>query len=262
MHMGFSRSRAVGAAVCALTALTTVFAVARAQTVRSANVGGIASGIARPIPSASPAPGTRPNAAPSAPPPTRSQPTAPPPTRSGAAAPSATAPKSPTAPAAKSADTEPPTPATAPTTSGPGVTIYALHRITTLQYLRPTQRPITDPWRAPPNPYAAGNRGIEFGTVAGDVVLIPADGVVTFSGRVAGTYYLVTQQPDGLRLTLGGLASTPFQKGESVYRGQQAGVAAGPLHAGIRLGDIYADPTNLFVDQGGPPRLIKASTDR
>jgi murein DD-endopeptidase MepM/ murein hydrolase activator NlpD len=145
--------------------------------------------------------------------------------------------------------------------SGPRVTIYALHQIKTTTYRRPTNRPISDPWRPPANPYAAGNRGIEFATVAGDQVLIAAAGSVTFAGNVAGTYYLVVQHLDGIRTTLGGLAGSVFRVGNTVAAGQVAGTAAGPLHFGARYGDIYIDPTPLLGKSSGPPWLTKTSSE-
>jgi murein DD-endopeptidase MepM/ murein hydrolase activator NlpD len=143
--------------------------------------------------------------------------------------------------------------------SGPRVTIYALREIKTRTYRRPTNRPISDPWRAPANPYAAGNRGIEFATVAGDQVLIPAAGSVTFAGNVAGTYYLVVLHPDGIRTTLGGLAGTVFHVGDTVTKGQIAGIAAGRIHFGARVGDLYIDPTPLLGKPSGPAWLTKTS---
>jgi murein DD-endopeptidase MepM/ murein hydrolase activator NlpD len=145
--------------------------------------------------------------------------------------------------------------------SGPRVTIYALRQITTSTYRRPTNRPVSDPWRPPANPYAAGNRGIEFATVAGDQVLIPAAGSVTFAGSVAGTYYLVVLHADGIRTTLGGLIGSVFRIGDAVMAGQVAGTAAGPLHFGARYGDIYIDPTPLLGQASGPPWLTKTSSE-
>jgi murein DD-endopeptidase MepM/ murein hydrolase activator NlpD len=145
--------------------------------------------------------------------------------------------------------------------SGPRVTIYALHQIKTFTYRRPTTRPISDPWRPPANPYAAGNRGIEFATVAGDQVLIPAAGSVTFAGSVAGTYYLVVLHADGIRTTLGGLTGSAFHIGDTVTAGQIAGTAAGRIHFGARVGDLYIDPTPLLGNPSGPPWLTKTSDE-
>jgi murein DD-endopeptidase MepM/ murein hydrolase activator NlpD len=147
------------------------------------------------------------------------------------------------------------------TKSGPRVTVYALHQIKTTTYRRPTNRSISDPWRPPANPYAAGNRGIEFATVAGDQVLIAAAGSVTFAGNVAGTYYLVVLHPDGIRTTLGGLTGSPFRIGDNVARGQVAGTASGPIHFGARYGDLYIDPTPLLGKASGPPWLTKTSKE-
>jgi murein DD-endopeptidase MepM/ murein hydrolase activator NlpD len=145
--------------------------------------------------------------------------------------------------------------------SGPRVTIYALHQIKTTAYRRPTNRPISDPWRPPANPYAAGNRGIEFATVPGDRVLIAAAGTVTFAGDVAGTYYLVVLHGDGIRTTLGGLVGSTYRIGDNVGGGQVAGTAAGPLHFGARFGEIYIDPTPLLGKKSGPAWLTKTTNE-
>ncbi len=144
---------------------------------------------------------------------------------------------------------------------GPRVTIYVRHQIKTKTYLRPTNRAIRDPWRPPANPYAAGNRGIEFATVAGDRVVIAASGRVTFAGHVADTYYLVVAHPDGIRTTLGGLVGSTYHVGDLVVAGQFAGTVAGPLHFGARFGDIYIDPTPLFAKRTGPARLTKTTSE-
>ena len=42
------------------------------------------------------------------------------------------------------------------------------------------------PFVAPPHEYGAGHRGIDLGVRGEDLLRAPADGVVAFSGRVAG----------------------------------------------------------------------------
>jgi murein DD-endopeptidase MepM/ murein hydrolase activator NlpD len=89
-------------------------------------------------------------------------------------------------------------------------------------------------------------------------VLAVASGAVTFSGRVAGTLYVVVLHADGLRVTYGNLASTPLTRGDVVTRGSDVGRTAGRLHLGVRDGDRYIDPTPLIGVLRGVVRLIPA----
>src|SRR4051794_30206512 len=70
-------------------------------------------------------------------------------------------------------------------------------------YRPPVDAPVRDPYRAPPSPYAAGNRGIEYDTAAGTPVVAPAAGTVAFAGVVAGARWVAIDHPDGLRSTVG-----------------------------------------------------------
>lgn len=118
----------------------------------------------------------------------------------------------------------------------------------------PVRGPIVDPWRPPPDPYAAGNRGIDVATKPGTVVLSPADGVVTFAGQVGGSRFVVVASPDGIRITLGFLATVGVRTGQVVRRGQRVGTAGGSVHIGARVSDDgYVDPTPLFAS--GPPHV-------
>src|SRR5688500_5962699 len=86
-------------------------------------------------------------------------------------------------------------------------------------FLPPVAAPVVDPFRAPDCPYCAGNRGLEYATHHGQPVLAADDGVVTFSGLVAGTRYVVVERDDGLRVTYGRLASAAVGEGVRVDQG-------------------------------------------
>src|SRR3954470_12542621 len=75
-------------------------------------------------------------------------------------------------------------------------------------YAPPVTAPVVDPFRQPPCAQCAGNRGLEYATPPGTAVTAVAGGVVTFSGVVAGTRYVVVDQPDGYRATYGRLAGS------------------------------------------------------
>ena len=128
----------------------------------------------------------------------------------------------------------------------------------TVKRTTPVRGPIVDPWRPPSTPYGPGNRGIDIGTVPGAAVVSPADGLITFAGMVGDSRFVVVESPDGIRITIGFLASVSVRSGQTVRRGQPIGRAGTSVHIGARVGDDYLDPTPLF--SGGPPhvRLIAA----
>jgi murein DD-endopeptidase MepM/ murein hydrolase activator NlpD len=116
---------------------------------------------------------------------------------------------------------------------------------------------------APPQPWAAGHRGVDLPAVGGQDVLAPAAGVVAFAGRVVDRTVLVLAHPGGLRSSFEPVQA-PLPVGTVVGRGQRvARVAAGAshcapatcLHWGVRRGREYLDPAAL-VSSTGPPVLL------
>jgi murein DD-endopeptidase MepM/ murein hydrolase activator NlpD len=115
---------------------------------------------------------------------------------------------------------------------------------------------VVDPFREPACPWCPGNRGIEYGTTAGDAVLAVASGEVAFSGSVAGTRYVVVRHADGLRVTYGNLADTTLATGDRVARSAVVGHTAGRFHLGVRDGERYIDPAPMIGELRGVVRLI------
>lgn len=122
----------------------------------------------------------------------------------------------------------------------------------------PVVAPVTDPFREPACPWCPGNRGLEYGTAPGTPVSAVAAGVVTFSGSVAGTAYVVVRLADGLLVTYGGLAMRAVAAGDTVVRGMRVGTTAGRLHLGVRRGERYVDPGPLIGEWRGVVRLVPA----
>ena len=130
--------------------------------------------------------------------------------------------------------------------------------------LPPVTAPVADPFREPACPWCPGNRGLTYDVAAGTTVRAAAAGTVTFSGPVAGTFYVVVEHADGLRATYGGLAGSHLDAGEVVAAGAIVGQSAGDLHFGLRRGDLYIDPApflgrlveraRLVPTDGTPPR--------
>jgi murein DD-endopeptidase MepM/ murein hydrolase activator NlpD len=112
--------------------------------------------------------------------------------------------------------------------------------------LPPVVAPVADPFREPACQWCPGNRGIEYAVPTGTPVRAAAAGVVTFSGSVAGTFYVVVQHAEGVRATYGQLAGSHLGAGDVVVAGAIVGPSAGGLHFGLRVGERYVDPA-LFI---------------
>ncbi len=124
-----------------------------------------------------------------------------------------------------------------------------------LTYVPPITPPagvVTDRFRPPPTPYAAGNRGLDYATVPGSPIVASARGVVIFAGPVAGTLHVTIEHPDGLRTSYSFLAGIGVAVGQHVAQGQVIGVAGAIFHFGVRdrEGD-YLDPEALFAGRVG-----------
>lgn len=119
--------------------------------------------------------------------------------------------------------------------------------------------PVLRRFRAPPDPWAAGHRGLDLAASAGSVVLAVEAGLVTHAGMVAGRQTVTVTHADGLRSTYEPLQPS-VRAGDVVPVGGRLGVltpataaAAGHcgarvcLHLGARRGDEYLDPWPLLV---------------
>lgn len=108
----------------------------------------------------------------------------------------------------------------------------------------------------------ATHRGVDLRAEAGDAVLAPCSGDVTFVGRVpgvgsSGTVLACTvERGDGIRFTLMPLESAAVSAGQHVDAGDRLaevaergdGSSAGThLHVGARRGDLYVDPLGLLA---------------
>ncbi|MDA3013997.1 MAG: hypothetical protein O3A89_00370 [Actinomycetota bacterium] len=128
-------------------------------------------------------------------------------------------------------------------------------------WLAPVAAPVIDGYRPPSCRWCAGNRGLEYGSTAGDPVVSPLSGFVAFDGGVAGERYLTVALGSGatrLQVTIGGLeATTPKRAaGSWIRRGDVIGRATGPVHLGVRVGGIYADPTRWTEGAARVPILV------
>lgn len=127
-------------------------------------------------------------------------------------------------------------------------------------YRPPVDAPVEDDFRPPPQPWNAGNRGIDYRTEPGAVVAASAAGVVTFAGPVGGDLYVTVAHPDGLRTTYAYLATVIVAAGEEVAAGGAVGTSDGRFHFGVRdAAGAYLDPASLFAL--GIARLVPGGDD-
>jgi murein DD-endopeptidase MepM/ murein hydrolase activator NlpD len=126
-------------------------------------------------------------------------------------------------------------------------------------YIPPVDAPISDPFRAPPTPYGAGNRGLEYTTVPGTPVRASGAGTVVFAGSVAGSLHVTLSHADGLRTSYSFLATVEVVTGQRLRQGDRLGTTGARLHFGVRSGETYLDPMLLFA--GGPVVVELLPTD-
>ena len=113
-------------------------------------------------------------------------------------------------------------------------------------YRPPVDAPLADVFRPPADPFGPGNRGIDYATAPGTAVRAAAPGEVTFAGAVGRSFHVVVLHADGLRTTYSFLDATTVARGQRVEAGQVVGVTGGPLHFGVRAGDVYLDPLAIL----------------
>lgn len=144
---------------------------------------------------------------------------------------------------------------TPPTPSGSGPA---------LAYRLPVDDVVLRRFERPAQRWSRGHRGVDISATVGTQVLAPADGVVTFSGPVAGRGVLTIEHPGGLRSSLepvaGGVGEgTVVLAGAVVGTVDDGGTHCGPvdcLHWGVRRGAEYLDPLSLLP--GASPVVLLA----
>jgi murein DD-endopeptidase MepM/ murein hydrolase activator NlpD len=105
----------------------------------------------------------------------------------------------------------------------------------------------------PDRPWLPGHRGVDLAAAAGQSVVAPTDGMVTWSGVIAGRGVVVVSHSGGLRSTFEPVTGAPAT-GTPVTRGARVGsVAATPghcaprtcVHWGVLRGETYLDPMSF-----------------
>ena len=126
-----------------------------------------------------------------------------------------------------------------------------------VHYRAPVAGRVVDPFRPPSNPYAAGNRGIDYAVEIGSPVRAAAGGVVVFAGQVGGSVAVTVLHADRLSTTYTGLVELAVKAGDAVAAGQPLGTTSSTFHFGVRAGQAYLDPAVLLDDRPtGPVHLV------
>ncbi len=115
---------------------------------------------------------------------------------------------------------------------------------------------VADPYRQPPCPWCAGNRGIDYVVDDDVVVRAAASGRVVFVGTVVDVRYVVIQIAGGWRHTYGQLTSSPLVMDDVVLANTVVGRASDTFFFGLRIGDDYADPAPFIGTLRTRARLI------
>lgn len=115
------------------------------------------------------------------------------------------------------------------------------------------------PYDADENPYSPGHRGVDVEAGAGSEVRSSADGIVSFSGSVAGNLSVSVDHGQGLLTTYSYLSGSAVAVGQAVQRGTvlgwvgqgHPGSGLGPhVHLSARQDGVYFDPLSLYVGTG------------
>ncbi|MEO8263943.1 MAG: M23 family metallopeptidase [Ilumatobacteraceae bacterium] len=123
-------------------------------------------------------------------------------------------------------------------------------------YRPPVATAIVDPFRAPACTFCPGNRGLEYQPPAGTPVVAAADGVVRFSGAVAGVRYVVVEQRDRRTATYGRLAAAQVTTDAVLRAGDVIGTTTDGFYFGLREGDRYIDPAPFLASPRYRRRLL------
>ncbi len=113
---------------------------------------------------------------------------------------------------------------------------------------------VTRRFDPPPEPWAAGHRGVDLAATEGAVVRAAGPGVVHFAGSVAGRGVVSIRHANGLRTTYEPVTPS-VTEGQRIRAGDAIGdlvaghhgcPAAACLHWGLRRGESYLDPLSLL----------------
>jgi len=129
----------------------------------------------------------------------------------------------------------------------------------------PVVGPVILGFDPPDSPYASGHRGIDVAVAVGTPVVAPADGTVTFAGKVGGQLFVTLDHGGGLLSTYSWVSERLVSKGQVVVGGEVVALSGTGhpgsllpphLHIGVRLDGVYVDPLE-YLSPGSVVDLIR-----
>jgi hypothetical protein len=117
-------------------------------------------------------------------------------------------------------------------------------------------------FQPPAQRWSPGHRGVDLAASAGQAVLAPAPGTVTFAGVVVDRGVLTVTHPGGLRSSFEPVTSqvpvgTVVSQGAVIALVDPSVAHCAPatcLHWGVRRGDVYLDPLRMLAPP--PPSVL------
>lgn len=122
----------------------------------------------------------------------------------------------------------------------------------------PIVGPVLRQYDKPENDFSEGHRGIDIGAIRGREVRSPVDGVVWFSGVVAGRSVISIDTADGSIVSMEPVEASVV-RGDVVRAGDSVGVVSdthdgyNAMHLGVRVNGEYVNPLRFL---GNPPRIV------
>jgi murein DD-endopeptidase MepM/ murein hydrolase activator NlpD len=120
-------------------------------------------------------------------------------------------------------------------------------------WTKPVGGPVVRGFEPPKSRFGAGHLGVDFGAAPGTLVRAVGPGTVVFAGAVARTLHVVIRHPNGWRTSYSFLASVRVRTGQEVGAdvigttgGRGENHDGSVVHLGLRIGDAYVDPMQLF----------------
>lgn len=126
-----------------------------------------------------------------------------------------------------------------------------LAEVTEAFWTMPVEAKILEGFNFEAGQYGKGSRGLEFDTEKGDPVIAVADGIVVFSGQVAGNLFITIQHPTdpAIYSTYGYLTESRIKVDDSVSQGQLIAQAGLGFHLTAKDEDKrYFDPKSMFIN--------------
>ena len=136
--------------------------------------------------------------------------------------------------------------------------VAAPHAEAVTRWVWPIVGPVIRSFDKPATDYSNGHRGIDIGAIRGREVRSPVDGVVWFSGVVAGRSVVSIDTADGSIVSMEPVESSVL-RGDVVRAGDSIGLVSGQhdgmnaIHIGVRVSGVYVDPQSLL---GKAPRIV------